>query len=951
MTIFDEDFTINDTAPFGFDSVVTSAGATEEVIPLGAETTPSGAWSGTALRGGSQSTISLHRSYPWMPILGVIANWKAVQPVSYSAYVWPVWFDEAIEDAALADAAGHPYKISLRVMMGANAPVGPTGANWMIGGLKAVNNNRPVEVVNTVGNDSNAGAPTVINIPVPWDVNYRYHFENLLAYLETQLSGVTAAGATTTGGVNRADYVFMLAVAFATEMGSEMSIGYGPHQLVPTSGTLVVDGNTYTGTSRGYHDVINKASWAKHVPSAIRLQGAAAIQTWLQGQYKNGWDYSIQKYMDVVASVDSSVAWAGLFSDGARAATALVKKYIPIYGRSKLVSLETNLGIMPPNNADPLTTTIDRSQWSYADWSQACADLMLLVKAQTPAGTLPKMGFQTKGNKNSSGGYGCPPRDFHYAARDAYEHYGSQFIETYTAVFTDSQYGSANRTFAQNELDPALAVNAALVTTAAPVGGDNVFHVALPTAPAGAAYGLITFTDAADFWYLLDISAYTLTVLTQILESFITGTTGALGFALDETGHPAILWDGATVWSDSTLTVSPGDEVEVRHFVNGAASGFELRINQTLVVSVDNQTSDSAGINSVRIGLPEQIEGDVKISRVAGDDVTWVAGASTPPPGDPPSLTVSTLPPSITTTQIQVTALADSSVGIASVTVSVNDGSAQLLSETATPGQYRGTVTGLSGDSSGASVQNLLTITATDASDAALQTIIDASVAVVLPPSSGGGSVAFTKTLYLGTGQFAAMHDRFMTLGHFVEGVAPDVDTDNLGDVTAALLVSANGSDSTAVDIAAGWALVQGDDTDFQGMYADFNDASATLVSGSGAPTAGNQRVDIVRAFINDSEHTTRTPADVMQFGFTAGSPSAGASLTDKGTWPDLPASSLPLALVLWDSTGITGVLDVRKAYGPGIWAADGSRYRLAVTDDKLLGLEQVQPWPNWVVV
>jgi hypothetical protein len=528
------------------------------------------------------------------------------------------------------------------------------------------------------------------------------------------------------------------------------------------------------------------------------------------------------------------------------------------------------------------------------------------------------------------------------------------FVETYPGVFTNGTYGATNRSFAQGEMKTAMDANAALVGATAPSGSDNVFHTALPASPAGDVYGEMDFTDATDVYYLLDVARYTFTVPELIMESEISGTTGKLGFQIDELGHPSILWDGVSVWQDNTITIEDDDEVEVYHFVNGAGgSGFRARINQIDVVTLDTLDSDSGGINSARFGLIDTSTGDLKLSRVAADDSGWVLGGSIIGSGNPPDVTVTPLPSAINTTEMQVTVLASSDAGILTVTAGANGGPAIELQPTATPDQYTGIVTGLLG-TAGQTVQNTITVEATDASVDALSTIVELSIAVNLPFGSGGGSgVAFTKTLYLGTGKFAAMNDRYMTLGQQVEGVAPDLDADNTGDVTAALEVSVNGSNSHAVDVAAGWAIVAGDDTDFQGSYADFNAAVMTIVSGDGAPSGGNKRVDIVGAYINDSEHTTRTTPTVDSMGarFAAGSPAAGASLSDKSTWPNLPPTFLPLALALWDSTGIIDILDVRKATGPGIWAVDGQRYRLAVTADGLLGLELVLPWPDWVVI
>lgn len=945
MTVFDDVFP-SLFSPFGFDSVSVGAGDTMEVAPLDLDT-PSAAWSGAGIRGATASAAT-HNSYPFQQVEGVLVKWRAIQPTRYDQFTIPAGLDACFDDAKADTLAGSPYKLILRISCGTDAPVGPSGASWMVGGPSAANNSKPVEVVNAVSTDVNSGSPSSENIPVPWSANHRYHYARLIDWLDAVYLHPTDPSGLTAGGTRRSDYVFFVPVAFATESGTEMPLGYGPHAQFPSSGSVTVDGHTYTSTSKGYIDVVNRASWAKHVPSTVRSAGQAAINTWLRARYKDGWDWSIQYHMDNL-SAESCVAWGGIFADNYTAARALIDKFIPLYGRSKLWSMQTNLRINPPKKLDGSPDwNAPKFEWSYMLWSLLAAGLMSHIQSLAPAGTRAKLGFQTAGATNSSGGYGMPPGDYPWATQDALD-YGAMFIETYSGVFSNATYGPSNRTYTRDELQPALADNAALVTAAAPSGFDNALHIVVPTAPTAGSYGSIGFSDAPDFWYLVDLASVYTPGGQRLLQSLTSSSDGVLEVTINPDSTLTVEWDGVEVHT-SIDVVTDFDTLEVHHICNGAGgSGFEIRLNGVQIVIIDNLDS-TGSVNSARLGAPDAQPAELQITRFAGDDSFWV-GDLAQPNATPPVVTIAALPTQVNNLTLVVTATVTEPVdGIADVEVSVNDGPTTQMLFTGVPDQYAATIQ-LQG-TAGALVTNVISVIATDSNPLPATTEATASLVVALSSTSGiGGTVAFTRTLLLGTGQFAAMHDRWIAMGHFLEGVAPpEAAGENTGDVTAALVVTPDLGAMTAT-VSAGWAFIEGDNNQNQGMYADYNDGDVVVTQTDGAPAAGTQRVDVLVAFLNDSEHTIETVGgvDAVAFGYATGQAGAGSSLEDKDTWPDLPPTALPLCVLLADDSGFIDSIDCRKAYGPALWGEDGNRYRVGIRPDGLLGTEQVKVWPDWV--
>jgi hypothetical protein len=200
--------------------------------------------------------------------------------------------------------------------------------------------------------------------------------------------------------------------------------------------------------------------------------------------------------------------------------------------------------------------------------------------------------------------------------------------------------------------------------------------------------------------------------------------------------------------------------------------------------------------------------------------------------------------------------------------------------------------------------------------------------------------MAFSDVLFIGAGDYTAAQDRFMTLAHYVEGVSPTPG----GDPRTALEVTPNpGGASWQVRVKAGWAFIQGDDVTNQGTYADYNGADLLITNTAQAP-ASQPRMDIVIVRVNDSEHTVRTPINIMYAEFVYGSPTAGASLANRLGAPTLPPTALHIADVVI-SPGQSNIQaahigDQRRIYGPSVYGEDGKRYRVGVDASGRLGIE-----------
>lgn len=178
------------------------------------------------------------------------------------------------------------------------------------------------------------------------------------------------------------------------------------------------------------------------------------------------------------------------------------------------------------------------------------------------------------------------------------------------------------------------------------------------------------------------------------------------------------------------------------------------------------------------------------------------------------------------------------------------------------------------------------------------------------------------------------------------EGVLPYPGNTSGNPQTGALAPSL-GSGGWNLALAAGRALIQGDDATNQGMYlVTFQGVTQfTLPVGSGG--LANPRLDVIAIQFNDQEDafTARNPAGISIIQ-VLGAPTAGATLANRNGAPALPASAVWISdyLVKVGDAGVVGaqIGDQRRLAGPGIWGEDNHRYRLGVDATGTLGVEIV---------
>lgn len=205
--------------------------------------------------------------------------------------------------------------------------------------------------------------------------------------------------------------------------------------------------------------------------------------------------------------------------------------------------------------------------------------------------------------------------------------------------------------------------------------------------------------------------------------------------------------------------------------------------------------------------------------------------------------------------------------------------------------------------------------------------------------------MAIVKTLFVAgdANGYAGWTDRVaMSLG-ITPGVLP---TSRTGDVRSACQVTQKAvTPNFSVDVAAGWVLVDGTSLSNQGMYAGLNSASVNVPNAAGPP-ASLPRIDCLVARIIDTEYASGTTTNVMYFEWVIGTPTSGATLSNRLGAPTLPNSSYLLAdlrVATSDSTILNSMIgEKRQPSGPYIYGEDGKRYRLGVSSAGVFGLDDL---------
>jgi len=184
-------------------------------------------------------SVAMHTSFPDVKVIGIWVQWSTLHP-SKNTFVMPPAIEKSIEDAVAKN-----YQIIFRIQTGAAAP------SWIY-----TDGPNPVSKLSLL---STSGPLVPINIPLPWDANLAFHYQSLLNWLATQFStsdpsGLTAATGVSVGGVRRQKAIYFIPVAMATDLGTEMTIGYGPPSTYSpdptTTAPATVSGSTLSTDTR-----------------------------------------------------------------------------------------------------------------------------------------------------------------------------------------------------------------------------------------------------------------------------------------------------------------------------------------------------------------------------------------------------------------------------------------------------------------------------------------------------------------------------------------------------------------------------------------------------------------------------------------------------------------------------------------------------------------------------
>lgn len=156
-------------------------------------------------------------TYPRAKVMSVWIRWSTLQPNNPNEFNWNqvVAGQARTIDQSIDHAAANGYQIILRVSCGADAPA------WL--GNSAVAQSppgtpKPVARFTAIGTDN---VPKVITLPVFWDANLLFWYTALLKKINQQLSGRTSNNNV------RGDYIYFMPVSMATELGTEIAMGYG----------------------------------------------------------------------------------------------------------------------------------------------------------------------------------------------------------------------------------------------------------------------------------------------------------------------------------------------------------------------------------------------------------------------------------------------------------------------------------------------------------------------------------------------------------------------------------------------------------------------------------------------------------------------------------------------------------------------------------------------------
>jgi chitodextrinase len=345
----------------------------------------SGPYTGVSSRLTGTDVAGEKTRHPELRLVSILLRWRNVEAANDS-------FDWGTLDAALADARARDYRVIVRILCGADAPA------W----LYDVAGDHPVTMLDLLANDPASSYKGEIFVPLPWDPDLRFHYNDLLRALDAHLRGSDGAGGTL------ADHVYFVPIAMPTLLGSEMSVGYGS--------------GTYTGTYRGVNGTwdrlaTNRAEWLTYATS-----GSTTVEKEQSNRrdLEAAWRTAIDDHMQILSPVRSAIAYGPLWSDMYASAKAIASSKVAQYP-TRLLSMTTNL--QPKVNADG-------TLGPYSAWSAPAAQTIQNAKQAGGA-----VGFQTAGPTVID-----TDAKMRFTIDDGLETYGMHFLETAPAM-VDSYVG------------------------------------------------------------------------------------------------------------------------------------------------------------------------------------------------------------------------------------------------------------------------------------------------------------------------------------------------------------------------------------------------------------------------------------------------------------------------------------------------------------------------------
>lgn len=695
-SIFDLDFNVLTSAPYGFDSLSVTAPATIGSVG-GSGGGAANPYHAVGQYNAQGYTVKAAANFPSLDLCSMFAFWCDIEQ-SPGVYDWTkVRFNGNYIDPDLSidDAAANGYKIIYRLNGGIYMPIGGAASHningttiqWAAHTFTHLGTTFPgVERVSFVSK----GYSFTKNTYIPWapDPTLRYLYQKLLESLDTWLNG------TTSGGHVRKNQILFVPVFMTTEQGTEMSIQFQSGTFAPTSQVTMDDGITYgPGTQHvtAPASSVNQGCLFAHIPHGALPSGATTNdkKVYCQGLWQQAWKDAVDIQAAATPDVNFGLAYEGFWGGSMEANAGPVRDYaISQYGKTQLFNMTTNW-------------TVD-----YAGYSQSKYNFM--QKCLTQGG---RVGFQTQDPTPNNSNPGMVPKDWITAMEQALDNFSIHFMESQPPDFGDNTYGPNNIKFATaystvatapspatsgttlvlhsgdgskfppdpfvaivwpNGVEPTSA-NAEILTVANRSGDTLTLNRSSNPIAIGTSYQIGVMQSRlrynANNWgsqnqqgsalefhgdttsvararkvfagtsptmfYLLDLNKIVANSGTIVLLSSQDDLAGTCQLRFDGSNHPKILFGGVVQYT-SASPAQNGDIYEVEHVINGNQSGYIFRINKSEVSRNLSIASTATKIAQVDIGVDSAVASTLDFNRFAANDANWVDDPTSPNNPYPP---------------------------------------------------------------------------------------------------------------------------------------------------------------------------------------------------------------------------------------------------------------------------------------------------------------------------